>query len=282
LNDYEQYRKDWNDFPLYCIVKKVPIHLDIELTTRCNLRCEKCPYYGKNVNFPKQIDMDFILYKKIIDECSKKGVRAVKLNFRGEPLLYKKLPEAIRYAKKKGILDVQINTNGLLLKNKLAEDILDSNLDLLILSDYGKYEQIKNGISFQLNKPNKKPILRVKTKDPDLWINIADELEIPQYYDYFNIKENWNISTFKCEQPWRRMLVMANGIVNMCSCGLVNKNKKLGNIQNSSLEELWTSKKMEFLRYCHNNGLSHLIKACRFCPGRIEYIKNKKELKNFF
>jgi MoaA/NifB/PqqE/SkfB family radical SAM enzyme len=58
----------------------------------------------------------------------------VKLNWRGEPLLHPKLPKFVDYAKKKGILDVMINTNAVTLDNKKAHELIEAGLDLVIYS----------------------------------------------------------------------------------------------------------------------------------------------------
>ena len=101
MSEYQEYRKNWEEYPKKCFVSRFPLHLDIELTNRCNLNCKFCPYHSEDAPFKPNIyeDMDFEMYKQIIDEGSKKGLKAVKLNYRGEPLLYDKLPEAIKYAK---------------------------------------------------------------------------------------------------------------------------------------------------------------------------------------
>ena len=59
------------------------------------------------------------LYKKIIDEISIMEVPSIKLNWRGEPLLHPNIFECIDYAKKKGILEVIINTNATSLTKKI-------------------------------------------------------------------------------------------------------------------------------------------------------------------
>ena len=82
-DEYNNYRKAWHELPLYRNPGSFPLHLDIELTTTCNLKCIQC---FQSFDPPEPQFMDFELYKKIIDQ----GPKAVKLNYRGEPLLYPK------------------------------------------------------------------------------------------------------------------------------------------------------------------------------------------------
>ncbi len=40
---YHQYRRDWVDIPKSKVARDFPLHLDIETTTHCNLKCPMCP-----------------------------------------------------------------------------------------------------------------------------------------------------------------------------------------------------------------------------------------------
>ena len=145
---YSEYRRQWLENPKNLIVSDFPINLDIEVTTRCNLRCtfcDKLPLLTKN-----QIgDMDFELYKKILDEGAENGLCAVKLSYRGEPLLHKQIAEMISYAKKKGMLDIYFNTNGMLLTKEMSLNLMDAGLDRISVSIEGtdpvKFEQERRG-----------------------------------------------------------------------------------------------------------------------------------------
>lgn len=282
MEDYNNYRQAWESYPRGCYVSQFPLHIDIELTTKCNLACPECPYHSKNAPYKpdKAMDMGFGVYRQIIDEGSKKGLKAIKLNFRGEPLLYNKLPEAISYAKKLGVLDVQINTNATLLTKELSQKLITAGLDLLIVSDYDIPTQVENTISLhdiiKIHGRNN-PKIHVHTDNPDRWKGFVDEIEPHIYYDYHTIEEVFDKSDFKCEYPFLRFLVLANGDVMSCSCGTVIKEKYLGNIKDWLLESLWHKPEMKFLRICHENRNSELIRMCRICPMRNSYIRGKKQ-----
>lgn len=278
--EYDQYRDEWDKLPEACIVSNFPLHLDIELTNRCNLSCKICPHHGPDrINERIPQDMDFELYKKIIDEGQWKGLKAIKLNYGGESLLYDKLIQAIRYAKKKGILDVQLNTNALLLNEKLILQLIDSGLDLIIITDYENDKQFQKVLKLSTCKEllqSQTPTIRIKTNDPDAWIDVADEI-VPNNYFNYNKEEVFLPSKFKCAQPWQRFLILADGTVCSCSCGLLTPEKILGNAWHFTLEELWNGKQMKFLRYCHEFRETHLVKQCRLCPVRKEYIKEENK-----
>ena len=141
---YFAYRKKWKDYPQKRIVGNFPLHLDIESTNTCNLNCPMC---GRNWMKERLGFIDFGLYKKIINQAAKYHLPSVKLNYRGEPLLHPKISEMVRYAKEKGILEVQFNTNGLLLNEKKAKELIEAGLDRIIFSFDGAtkktYEKIR-------------------------------------------------------------------------------------------------------------------------------------------
>lgn len=277
-----EYFKRWNYYRTHdYIVSEFPYNIDFDLTSRCNLECEPCPFHSKKALFEcEPQDLDFKLYKKVIDEGAKKGLQAIKFSFSGEPLLYKQLAEAILYAKNKGIMDIRLNSNGLLLTKSFSISLMLCGLTRFILSDYDIPEQIEKGKILQGIKKLFDfdiPILEVKTYNLEKWEGIADEIREHKMFDYHNIEEVREFSEFECEQPWLRILVRANGDILRCSCGTVYFDKIMGNVQFDTIEELWKGKYMDFLRWCHKNHSTELINACVKCPSRNEWIRRNKK-----
>ncbi len=164
---YFNYRKEWKQQPIDAYKKmhssgdnseffsKInPLCVDIETASICDLACPHC--YREYLITPDKI-MDEKLYKKIIDQISDLGIPSIKLNWRGEPLLNPKIYEYISYAKKKGILEVSINTNATQLNQKNSIKLLESGIDLVIFSFDGgtvkTYEKMRPG-RFKSNKFN--------------------------------------------------------------------------------------------------------------------------------
>ena len=125
------YRLKWNLSSRRVYLPQFPLHLDIELTNICNLKCSMC--FQKYMKSNKGL-MKWALYKKIIDEGAVKGLAAIKLQVRGESFLHPDLMRCIKYAKEKGIMDVQITTNGTLLDEEKSRKIIESGLDMIIFS----------------------------------------------------------------------------------------------------------------------------------------------------
>ena len=58
---YLAYRRQWTALPAKFAVAPFPLHLDLESTNNCNLRCEYC---SRNTMTDKVGHMDFELFRK--------------------------------------------------------------------------------------------------------------------------------------------------------------------------------------------------------------------------
>lgn len=78
---------------------KLPPHLTLELTAKCNYACPYCycVWHESGKRPPRDRSTD--QWKKILDRCAEDGVKSLSFSG-GEPLLRKDLRELIRYAKK--------------------------------------------------------------------------------------------------------------------------------------------------------------------------------------
>ncbi|MBU0633579.1 MAG: radical SAM protein [Candidatus Omnitrophica bacterium] len=114
----------------------LPEAITLFLTHRCNLHCKMCGQWGEGGVTKKmssdviQQELDINLYKRLIDEvaCFQPNITL----FGGEPLLYPKSLELIRYIKRKNMHTLMI-TNGSLL-DKAAQEIVEAGLDELNVS----------------------------------------------------------------------------------------------------------------------------------------------------
>ncbi|MDE0895601.1 MAG: radical SAM protein, partial [Planctomycetota bacterium] len=101
-----------------------PIHMFLEVTYRCNLRCNFCQYLDiikgevKTSGPVKEFTTDEI--KKAIDEFPKGRL----ITFSGgETLARKDFPETLKYASKRN--RTHIITNGALIKEEIAQLYID-------------------------------------------------------------------------------------------------------------------------------------------------------------
>jgi len=75
---YRRYRLEWKNAAEKDYVPSRPLHVDIELSDACNLRCRMCTH-GMG-NDPKGDLMAPALAKYNIDVCSRIGVYSIMLN----------------------------------------------------------------------------------------------------------------------------------------------------------------------------------------------------------
>ena len=139
---YLDYRKKWTDQPENCFKENIdnknliengiiPLCLDLETAAICDLACPFC--YREYMATPdKTINLDFA--EKLIKEAGEIGIPSIKFNWRGEPLLFPKLPYLIDLAKKNGVLETMINTNATQLNEKKSKELIESGLDVMIYS----------------------------------------------------------------------------------------------------------------------------------------------------
>ena len=270
-----------------------PFELGIELTNRCNLDCLMCPRQNMK---RKQGDMDFRLFKRIIDD-NFGSLEFVSLQQYGEPLLYPKLIEAIDYCKQKNVR-CGISTNATLLDEKLSESIIRSGLDHIILAFDGAsretYEKVRKGSSYDQVVGNIKTFLELREKmDSDIFTVIQciymrdTEDEIREFkrqwgrssVDAVRIRQvtysgnkpavgaekfvNTNLGA-PCYWLWREPSIHWDGTVASC-CMDVNADIPIGNLSNEPLSVIWNNKKMIHIREMHKTGRAGEIPLCKDC-----------------
>ena len=93
----------------------------IDNCNACNLRCSMCDH--KNMKAYRKVQlMDLGLYKKLIDEIANENANArVWEIFFGEPFMCRDMAKRIRYAKNKGLTDVVLNSNGVMMSREKAQ-----------------------------------------------------------------------------------------------------------------------------------------------------------------
>lgn len=276
-------------------IGKVPIHLDIEVTTRCNLRCIYCE---QSFNRPKARDLDYMIYMKAIDEFIQKGGCSIKLCYVGEPLLHPKIIDMVQYARNVGIIDIIISTNGMLLNESMARGLIKAGLTSITFSvDSCKkevYENIRIGSKFDRvvnNIRNFKfckdimnsafPIIRIQTiiqpetkeeiesnEYHEFWEDYADEIRVHPYIeDYKELEDFEGNLDFLCPSPFRRMTLRADRYIAIC-CGTRSNGKIIGSFPEQNLEDLWNSERFKKIRKLMKEKKAHEIDICKRCSSR--------------
>ena len=108
---------------------KLPRHLYIEVTNRCNLKCRACILYRGSWESARDMTLDELV--RITDQVPQ--LERVALHGIGEPLLNVALPAMIRHLKGRHAF-VFFNSNGILLDEKCQNELIDAGLDELRVS----------------------------------------------------------------------------------------------------------------------------------------------------
>ena len=285
--------------PAHFIVDEFPIHLDIETTNACNLRCPFCAVTFKNWGPYRCGYMELALFKRIIDEGVENGLCSMKLSLRGEPMLHPKLFEMIQYAREKGILDIYFNTNATLLDEDKINRLIDTGLDRVSISFEGitkeVYERCRVGAKFEevLSKVKalrltrdrrglSYPQIRVQTvllpeleesfpQYVEFWQSIADEVAYLDARHETLVDDHRGLAAdWACPFLWQRMAILWDGTLLPCLMHGISDFSlmSLGNVNEVSIKQMWQSERVSQYRQLHKSGQANKVEACDRCSYR--------------
>ena len=217
----------------------------------------------------------------------------VGLNGYGEPLIHPKLFDMLSICRKYGVSS-GISTNCTMLKGEIAQRLLEEGPDHLTLAidsiDKSSYEKVRVGASFDLVMENVKTFLKLRDKKEGVpfvvlqCIYMTETKEqihdfIAQFtnyrYDAIRIRQLTysgnlrNDADYKnegdcCYWLWTEPMLLSNGLLTVC-CQDVNGELVIGDLRESSLNELWQADKVRNIRKIHSEGRRQDIKICRDC-----------------
>ena len=294
-----EYREKWDRYPREGIAGKVPLQIDLFAVDVCNLKCPMCP---RQEHIPGKGYMDFSLVKKVLNEATAYGLCAFNFGGLGEPTLYPDIFKVIRYAKEKGVIDVNMHTNGTRLDHDFNRQLIESGLDRLIISldsaDKERYESIRVGAKFEkvyaavedlIRQRNEhgKARLHIKVNfiemdedDPveknkfiSYWKDKADRISILRYMncrdgeERIYHKENYvQDLNFCCVELWRRLAIWSDGTATICYRD-IKKRFVVGNVIEQTIFDIWTGARMQRTRDLHRQGGFKKLALCRDCAN---------------
>lgn len=127
---------------LYTVLPlETPYSLFVDVCNACNFKCRFCAiqYAKRELPFRKMC-MNYDLFCKIIDDLKRfpQPLKMLRLAANGEPLLNKRLPEMIQYAKDKRVTEwVEFVSNASLLTPELNRKLVLAGLDRIRISIEG-------------------------------------------------------------------------------------------------------------------------------------------------
>jgi len=137
-----------------------PTYFEIEVTTKCNLKCIMCEHtYWKEPNR----DMSFEQFKMIVDQFPR--LKWIGMTGIGESFLNKDFVKMLEYVKKKGVY-VEIFDNFYYLNEDLCRKIVELEIESVLPSIDGAtketYEKIRVGSNFDRVTENLRTLFRIK------------------------------------------------------------------------------------------------------------------------
>lgn len=272
----------------------------VELTNRCNLNCVFCNHRHRT-DFPEYDgspqDMDFDLYKKIVDETTSHAW-IIHPNGCGEPLLYPHIVEAIEYASERG-KKTWFFTNATLLDRKMTKALLEANLTRILFSvdgcDKQSYEPFRVGASWDAVVENiayfvettrsggyeTMPRMRIcltpenesiEKEIVGFWHNLGiehvrtvNEIVIPPPSEFL-YPSKWSSRgmKFSCRKINRHLTVNVTGKVVLCCVDYLGA-YVLGDLNKQSPLEAFNSPEAKRIRKAMETGKNY-PKFCDYCP----------------
>lgn len=302
---YKEYRQKWAENPRNFVVGEGPIHLDIEPTNACDLKCPMCPrtiLVEKGCNSDNKFHTGFMelsFYKNLIDQAVDMGVYSIKLNWLGEPILHKDIVEMVRYAKEKGIVDVMFNTNAVRLDEEMIKGLVLAGLDKIFFSFDSpikeKYEQIRVGANYEQTLNNIKNVKRIREelgKDiPLTRVSMVlmqdnkDEYEefVKLFKDIIDVVGfGYYVNPQEMDEDGKQVENREKVKGFACSqlwqrmfiawdgevivcCQDSNRGYVVGNAHQENLKDIWMNEKYKYIREKHQCGNYNEVEICSKC-----------------
>jgi radical SAM protein with 4Fe4S-binding SPASM domain len=280
-------------------LKKFPDRITLEVTNRCNLGCTFCPRHLVDMNLG---NMEWPLFKRIVDESSKYLPVTLVLFFRGESLIHPDLPKMIQYAKENGLGPIQLASNGFLLTDEMGEELINAGLDFISFSldtiDKEIYQKTRVNSDLQIAMDNvidfvnlcqikksqgyKVPEIQVSSVDVeeyrksqpdfiDFWRKYADRVRI-----YMEHSSDGNLGSINkellinkvqrkpCGKIYTDIVIYWNGDIALCNHDW-NNELAIGNVKEQSIAEIWHSDAYKDIRQMHEKTQFIENMTCAHC-----------------
>lgn len=298
--NYQEYRNKW-DQAVKGITPKIPLNLDIELSSVCNLKCPMCPQGAMSAENKRFMDIQ--LFKDIIDQAADIGIPAIKLNWRGEPTLHPVFFEKVLPYTQDKFLDVRINTNGQyktynnaslaefcktiifsvdslkhytsqILRPGIDLDLLKQNIVSLayFINNYHKKENKKIIINYTIQKENESECDCIKKFCDDLKIGFNPRLLFPRTEKdkEFVVNKRKIIGRKNCGYPFQRLLVDWQGKIHFCCVDWDDKGV-IGDFGKESLLDVWNALLINQVRFGVKNYGLHQNLCKNHCTSWAGY-----------
>ena len=266
---------------------ETPFIVFVDPSDACNFKCRFCPTSDrglmKQVGRPLRV-MDFDLFKKIADDMCDfpQKVKVLRLYKDGEPLINKRLPDMIKYAKDVGSAErIDTTTNASLLTPEKGKQLIDAGLDRINISIEGvnneqyksfsdvnlEFERIVDNVkAFYANRKQCEMLVKIngdtiseedKQKFLETFGDYTDKIYVEHImscwpnFELNGVGENKSKGIYGqeikevdvCPYVFYSFSINSDGRVSLCFLDW-SKKLLLGDVRESSVKEIWQSKEM--------------------------------------
>jgi hypothetical protein len=264
----------------------LPEIVQIESTNICNAKCVFCP---RDDMHRRQGIMSVDLFRKIVDECVDLGITHVRMHNYGEAFIDKRLVEKIEYAKRRGVAEVGVISNGSLLTDDVVRGMIDAGLDAINISVDASgrevFESTRIGLKYDKVIGNIERLVRIRgemgRRRPKLilsfvrqnssadeqafiehWKAIADKIHITDLHNWAGTLNTESDVNYPCYRPWLTFTVLWDGRVSLC-CADFDGHTILGDLTTSTIRDVWNAEPYRMARRQHlESGGPDICRSC--------------------
>ncbi|MCH5322901.1 MAG: SPASM domain-containing protein [Helicobacter sp.] len=289
---------------------KYPKCIYIGLLNQCNISCPHCAWFSQ-VHKETQTNDYFNDLKRLpknkvseILDYAKEANCKIIFSGPGEPLLESNLIDFVQEAKHKGIKNIEIATNGVLLNEKIFNDLLVSGVTCLTtkicFTKFAEeiYSQFGNNFIEDFKKTLKKYCIFLSKNssgvkieliisydreyfkeafyfftDIQEWANESCKIELAYYPSNIKWWESSKLNNLRhtCSAPFSNLYIFPDGSVGVCMrCQLLLgreevENLRIGNIYSQNLNEIWQGEIHKKWTSWHIDSYFDELKPCLNC-----------------
>ncbi len=177
----------------------LPLVVQIEPTSRCNLKCLGCAHRHRTGNLT---DIPFQRVKALLDELRGCTTEIIFSGI-GEPLLNPQLVELLAYAKRSPAFHTTIASNFMLMKRKAVEElypVVDKVICSIDAADKETFEAVRPGANFDTVRENLQRFLDCDARSGGKkYVSISTlivDRNAGEIYKIYQLIKDWHISRF--------------------------------------------------------------------------------------
>lgn len=265
-----------------------PEIIQIETNIACNAECPFCPQKSLRRR-PHRMSDD--VWMKIIDDTRGLGItyRPFLIN---EPLSDKRMGKIMQYIRKDETARIEINTNGELMTEEMAEEILDAGIDVIRFSIDGfseeTFSQSRVGVNYERTVERTLQFLKTAKKSGGAGRIEVRMIDMPiNRHEHDAYKKFWSghggipIVTHFYRWPWepgvkramlpcmkvlREMFFFVNGKATLC-CWDSHERGVIGDVTKQDVLDIWNGAINQHYRKLLAAGQRDRILLCSRCEA---------------